>query len=239
MPGFLTRGMNAVAMWLADDDGNALGTAANPLRTTSAGGTGTNANQVQGTSANNANDDGTNPVKTGGVYKTGVPGAANGQRTDFLTTPLGALVIATGGNNPAGGALGNQITLTNDLQSLGRVASAANVVYDPASAQMYVARGTTDGSWTVPGLLPAATDRSGTATTSSNTLAAANASRRGLNIQNIGANNIGVNEFGGTAAIGTAGTYTLAPGASMNIRTNRAVTVIAATASTAYSATEF
>lgn len=90
---------------------------------------------------------------------------------------------------------------------------------------------------TVP--LPAGTDRSGTATTSSGPLAAANTSRRGLNIQNIGANNIGINEFGGTAAIGTAGTYTLAPGTSMNVRTNRAITVIAATASTAYSATEF
>lgn len=87
--------------------------------------------------------------------------------------------------------------------------------------------------------LPAGTDRSGTATTSSATLAAANAARRGLNIQNIGANNIGVNEFGGTAAIGTAGTYTIAPGNSLNVRTNRLITVIAATASTAFTATEF
>lgn len=87
--------------------------------------------------------------------------------------------------------------------------------------------------------LPAGTDRSGTATTSSGTLAAPNSARKGLNIQNIGANNIGVNEFGGTAAIGTAGTYTLTPGSSMNVRTNRLVTVIAATGATAYSATEF
>lgn len=87
--------------------------------------------------------------------------------------------------------------------------------------------------------LPGGTDRSGTATTSSTTLIPANASRRGLNIQNIGANNIGINEFGGTAIIGTAGTYTLTPGSSMNIRTNRAITGIAATASTAFTATEF
>lgn len=87
--------------------------------------------------------------------------------------------------------------------------------------------------------LAAGADRSGTATTSSATLAAANTARRGLNIQNIGANNIGVNEFGGTAAIGMAGTYTLAPGATVNVRTNRAITVIAATGSTAYTATEF
>ncbi len=87
--------------------------------------------------------------------------------------------------------------------------------------------------------LPAGTDRSGTANTTSATLAAANATRRGLEIQNIGVNNIGVNEFGGTAAIGTAGTYTLAPGASMRVRTNRLVTAIAATGATAYTATEW
>ncbi len=92
---------------------------------------------------------------------------------------------------------------------------------------------------TTPAVLSAGTDRSGTAATSSGPLAAANASRIGLHIQNIGANNIGVNEFGGTAAIGTAGTYTLVPNASMTVRTNRAVNVIAVTAPTAYSATEF
>lgn len=87
--------------------------------------------------------------------------------------------------------------------------------------------------------LPAGTDRSGTATTTSGQLAAANTSRKGLNIQNIGANNIGVNEFGGVAAIGTAGTYTLLPNATMSIRTNRQINVIAATGNTAYAATEF
>lgn len=95
-----------------------------------------------------------------------------------------------------------------------------------------------DGS-PVPSALTASTNRSGTATTSSTQLAPANPARRGLNIQNIGANNIGVNEFGGTAAIGTAGTYTLAPGGSMSVRTSNQVNVIAATASTAYTATEF
>jgi hypothetical protein len=87
--------------------------------------------------------------------------------------------------------------------------------------------------------LTAGTNRSGTATTTSAQLAPANTSRRGLNIQNIGANNIGINEFGGAAAIGTAGTYTIAPGASANVRTTNQVNVIAATASTAFTATEF
>lgn len=87
--------------------------------------------------------------------------------------------------------------------------------------------------------LPAGVDRSGTATTSSTTPIAANASRRGLNIQNVGSNNIGVNEFGGTAAIGSAGTYTIVPGGSLNVRTAGAISVIAVTSSTAYTATEW
>lgn len=87
--------------------------------------------------------------------------------------------------------------------------------------------------------LGAGTDRSGTANTTASQLAGANAKRLGLNIQNVGSNNLGINEVGGTAAIGSAGTYTLAPGATMNVRTNRAVSIIAATGATAYTATEF
>jgi len=87
--------------------------------------------------------------------------------------------------------------------------------------------------------LGAGTDRSGTAGTSSAALAAANTSRRGLNIQNISANVLGINEIGNTAAIGSPGTYTLAAGASFNVRTNQAVNVIASAAGSAYTATEF
>ena len=85
--------------------------------------------------------------------------------------------------------------------------------------------------------LMAGTDFSGTAGTSSTQLAPANALRRGLNIQNVSANTIGINEFGGTAAIGSAGTYTVAAGASVNVRTNRQVNVIASAAGSAYTAT--
>jgi hypothetical protein len=96
-----------------------------------------------------------------------------------------------------------------------------------------------DPNYTQTGYLPAGTDRSGTAGTASAQLAAANAQRRGLNIQNISANTIGINEFAGTAAIGTAGTYTLNAGSSINVRTNRQVNVIASAAASAYTATEF
>lgn len=87
--------------------------------------------------------------------------------------------------------------------------------------------------------LTSGTNRSGTAAISSGQLAPANATRRGLEIQNIGANNIGINEFGNAAAIGTAGTYTLTPGSSMRVRTSGVINVIAATAATAYTATEW
>lgn len=87
--------------------------------------------------------------------------------------------------------------------------------------------------------LPAGTDRSGTANTTATTLAPSNATRKGLEIQNVGANNIGVNEIGGTAVIGAAGTYTIVPNGTMRVRTNRAISVIAATGATVYSATEY
>jgi len=105
-------------------------------------------------------------------------------------------------------------------------------VQSPAGTQ-------TDPYFTQAGSLPAGTDRSGSAATSTGVTIPANASRRGLEIQNIGANNIGVNEFGGTAAIGTAGTFTLTPGSTFKVRTNRAISMIAATGATAFSATEY
>lgn len=116
------------------------------------------------------------------------------------------------------------------------------VLIDPFTGNSYKSGGNTDPSGnivTTSSALTAGTDRSGTAGTGSTTLAAANTARRGLEIQNISANNIGINEFGGTAAIGAAGTYTLAAGASMRVRTNRQVNVIASAANSAYTATEF
>lgn len=87
--------------------------------------------------------------------------------------------------------------------------------------------------------LPATTDRSGTATTTSGGLTvAANANRKSLVGQNISAVVIGFNEQAGTAAIGTAGTYTVAAGASFSISTNKAVNFIAASGTAAVTITE-
>lgn len=94
------------------------------------------------------------------------------------------------------------------------------------------------------GILPAsgagATDRSGTATTTSGGLSvAANTSRKALVGQNISSVNIGFNEVGGVAAIGTAGTYTVAPGLSFSISTSSLVNFIAASGTAAVSMTEY
>ena len=73
------------------------------------------------------------------------------------------------------------------------------------------------------------TDRTVTsATGSSQTVMAANASRHSLTIENTGNANCGVNPTGGTAAIGGAGTLTLAPLGSYTplIPTLSAVTAI-------------
>lgn len=89
--------------------------------------------------------------------------------------------------------------------------------------------------------LPAGTDRSGTTSAAAGTatqLAPANASRRRLEIHNPSAGNIGVNEIGGTAAIGAAGTYTIAPLGNFRVSTNRAISVVGSAASQAYTATE-
>lgn len=47
MPGNLSRSTNAAPVWLSDDDGNPLGSTANPLQTSASGGS-TSANQTNG-----------------------------------------------------------------------------------------------------------------------------------------------------------------------------------------------
>lgn len=88
--------------------------------------------------------------------------------------------------------------------------------------------------------LPGGTDRSGTATTTSGGLfVAANANRRGLVGQNVSGVSIGFNEFNGTAAIGSAGTYTVAAGQAFAISTSSRVNFIAASGTAAVTITEF
>lgn len=112
----------------------------------------------------------------------------------------------------------------------GTAATATRVTYASDGATVPVTQGA----------LTAGTDRSGSATTTSGVLSvAALASRRGLVGQNISTVSIGFNEFGGTAAIGTAGTYTVAAGSSFSISTNRLINFIAASGTAAVTMTEY
>jgi hypothetical protein len=93
----------------------------------------------------------------------------------------------------------------------------------------------TAGAAATIGITP--TDRTVTsATGSSQTLMAANTARHSLNVVNTGNANCGINPTGGTAAIGGAGTLTLAPlgNYSPHIPTLSAVTIICTAAQPVY-----
>lgn len=121
----------------------------------------------------------------------------------------------------------------------GTTAYAVPTVLVDATGASAPSGSASDPSYAQTAPLTAGTDRSGVAGTTSAPLAPANAARRGLNIQNISAANLGINEVGGAASIGSPGTYTIAAGGSLNVRTNRAVSVVASAANSAYTATEF
>lgn len=124
---------------------------------------------------------------------------------------------------------GNFVTVGSGATGAGTAATAGRVTYASDGATVPVTQGA----------LTAGTNRSGTATTTSGGLTvAANAARRFLVGQNISAVVIGFNEFNGTAAIGTAGTYTVAAGSSFSISTTNAVNFIAASGTAAVTMTE-
>lgn len=144
-----------------------------------------------------------------------MPTAPNGGQSVSLTSLVdssGKFVTVGGGDTGAGTA-----------------ATAGRVTYASDGATVPVTQGA----------LTAGTNRSGTATTTSGGLTvAANAARRFLVGQNISAVVIGFNEFNGTAAIGTAGTYTVAAGSSFSVSTTNAVNFIAASGTAAVTMTE-
>lgn len=88
--------------------------------------------------------------------------------------------------------------------------------------------------------LAAGTDRSGSiaAAGASQQLAASNASRRGLRIQNISAEALWVNQTGGAAAASTAGSFKIAVDGTFEVTTSQAVSIVGATLGSKFSATE-
>lgn len=88
-------------------------------------------------------------------------------------------------------------------------------------------------------VLPSGTDRSGAITTggTAQLVAPVNASRRGLTFQNTSDTEMRVTENGSNATATTG--YQVLPGGRINISTNRAISVICATAGKTYAATEW
>lgn len=88
--------------------------------------------------------------------------------------------------------------------------------------------------------LPAGTDRSGSITTggTAQQLAAANAARKSLVVQNISDADLWINEIGGTAAADTAGSWKVTAGSAFAVSTNRAISIIGATTGKKFTATE-
>ncbi len=89
-------------------------------------------------------------------------------------------------------------------------------------------------------VLPAGTNRSGTITTggTAQQLAPANTARKSLTIQNISDIDLWVNEIGGAAAIDAVGSYKIIAGQAFSVATNRAISIVGATAGKKWTATE-
>lgn len=90
-------------------------------------------------------------------------------------------------------------------------------------------------------MLNSGTDRSGAITTggTAQVLAAANPDRRGLTGQNISAGDLWINETGGTAAADTSGSYKVPAGATFEIETVFAISIVGATTGQKFTATEW
>ena len=168
-----------------------------------------------------------------------------------LDTPLPVNLVGTLGGPPPTTFVDNAVGQTVDVSVLGTVlvdnavgqtvdvSVLGTVLVDNAVGQ------TVDVSVVGPVVanLPVVgvgTSRSGTITSAnvSQILAAANLNRVKLRIQNISAGSLGVNEDGAAAALGSAGTYTVAAGAFLDVLTNKAVSVVGGTIAQAWTATE-
>lgn len=84
------------------------------------------------------------------------------------------------------------------------------------------------------------TDRSGEIAVggTAQVLSAADATRRELTVQNISASDLWLNETGGTAQANGTGSWKLAPGASVRITSDLAISIIGATTGQKFTATE-
>lgn len=88
--------------------------------------------------------------------------------------------------------------------------------------------------------LPLGDDRSGSIANggAAQVVAAANAARVALDLQNISAGDLWVSENGSPAVIGAAGSYKVPAGGTFSASTSRSISIIGATTAQAWTATE-
>jgi len=175
-------------------------------------------------------------------------GAATSALQSTINTTLGSPFQAGGSiaNTSFGATQATAANLNATVVGTGTFAVQATLSAETTKVIGTVNQGTSP--WVVSGAVTIAaaplqplgitpTDRTITsATGSSQTVAASNASRHGLIIQNTGNANCGVNPTGGTASIGGAGTLTLVPNGSYQPRipSLSAITAICTAGQTLY-----
>lgn len=172
------------------------------------------------------------PVKQDGAFTVGLPsGASTSAKQDSILAKL-AQFYAEDAAHVSGDA--GYMLLVVRKDSAGTLAGSDGD-YSPLQVD-------SNGNLRVTQVseaLPAGTDRSGTIAIggTGQTLAAANASRKGLTIQNTSNEDLRVREDGSTASSTTG--YLLPAGASASINTNKLISIWGATTSQSFAATEW
>jgi len=202
-----------------------------------AGGTGTAANQVQGTSANGAVDDGSNPVKVGGVASTNAPTTvAAGQRVSAWYYPNGQQAVVLTDN------LGNLSTMTGGVGGdAGGVFAAINV-YNRSSvfngSGWDRQRGDVTGTWTHAPQNTVSTALSGTITTSGTTATVAFVNTARQEVINPSAATLWASWA--TPTVNGAGSFPIAAGGTFSTdRTTGTLTLLSTTATQPYTVNRY
>lgn len=203
------------------------------------GPTGGSANQIQGNVAAGAVDAG-NPVKVGGRFSSTLPTLTNGQRGDVQLSLRGALLTGFDVLNEAPHDGNGDAHFIRDHDGVARTVGVLGYNWNQLNSTAVMARGDSSASFTKQPPL-AGTDRSVTATTTSQQLMAANTARTRFYIRNDSAIDIWVNL--GAAAVASAGSGNIkipATGGYWEFAgSSSAIHIIAASGTPAITAREF
>jgi hypothetical protein len=205
----ISRSQDAAAVWLSDENGNVLGTAANPLNT-SGGGSGSGGGvvtqptasqlnaQVVGNVASGATDAG-NPVKIGGVLSATLPTYTAGQRGDLQIGTRGSLNVTLLGQNS--GSSPNINTPADGVAPQAALyVGAQNLVYNGTTQALM--RGDTNGTYAVSKGSNTIATAQVSVGTSSTQIVAARSGRGSVKITNLGTTDVFIGNTGVTATTG-------------------------------------